>query len=63
MFNVEPTLNDDQVMRFIHNGYITLENIIDTDFNQKCESVGGGGMGDLVQTDEFRRNVLLHPEA
>ena len=32
MINIEPTLNDLQVMQFIHNGYITLENIVDRGF-------------------------------
>ena len=41
MINVEPTLNDLKVMQFIHNGYITLENIVDPDFNTECESVDG----------------------
>ena len=59
MINVEPTLNDHQVMQFIHNGYITLESIVDEDFNRECESVPGGHLTDFVLTDEFRRNVLL----
>ena len=62
MINIEPTLNDHQVMQFIHDGYITLESIIDKDFNRECESVPGGRLTDFVLTDEFRRNVLLHPE-
>ena len=62
MINIEPTLNDLQVMQFIHNGYITLGNIVDADFNKECESVDGGWLNDFVRTDEFRRNVLLHPE-
>ncbi|MCE2412947.1 phytanoyl-CoA dioxygenase family protein [Candidatus Poribacteria bacterium] len=61
MINVEPTLNDHQVMRFIHNGYITLESVIDPDFNKACDAVHGGHLSDFVLTDEFRRNVLLHP--
>ena len=62
MINVEPTLNDHDVMQFIHNGYITLENIVDADFNTECESVDGGRLNDFVRADEFRRNVLLHPK-
>ena len=62
MINVEPTLNDHQVTQFIHNGYITLESVIDPDFNKACDAVHGGHLSDFVLTDEFRRNVLLHPE-
>lgn len=62
MIDIQPTLNDRQVMQFIHNGYITLENIIDTDFNRECESIQGGHLSDFVATAAFRRNVLLHPE-
>ena len=62
MIKVEPTLNDIEVRQFIHNGYITLESIIDPDFNKKCDSVHGGHLSDFVLTDEFRRKVLLHPE-
>lgn len=62
MTNVQPTLNDDQVMKFIHNGYISLENIVDSNFNEECESVNRGRLTEFVQSDEFRRNVLLHPE-
>ncbi len=62
MINVEPTLNDSQIMQFIHNGYITLERIVDAEFNRTCDSVPGGHLSDFVCTDEFRRNVLLHSE-
>ena len=62
MIRVEPTLDDNQVMEFIHNGYITLESIVDTDFNTECQSVHAGHMTEFVQSDEFLKNVLLHPE-
>lgn len=62
MTTIQPTLNDDQVMQFIHNGYISLENIVDSNFNEICESVNRGRLTEFVQSDEFRRNVLLHPE-
>ena len=47
MINIEPTLNDHDVMQFIHNGYITLESIVDADFNQECESVQSGHLNDF----------------
>ena len=53
MVNIEPTLNDHQVMQFIHNGYITLESIVGEDFNRECESVPGGHLTDFVLTNEF----------
>ncbi len=62
MIHVEPTLNDSQIMRFIHNGYITLEGIINPDFNRECESVSTGHLSDFVRTGECRRNLLLHRE-
>ena len=35
MRDIEPTLNDEQVMRFIHDGYLTLEGVVDRCF-QPC---------------------------
>ena len=56
MIDVKPTLNDHQVMQFIHNGYITLESIIDPDFNKECDAVDGGHLSD------FRADRRIPPE-
>ena len=50
MYNVEPTLNDHDVMQFIHNG-VTLENVIDPGFNRECETIDRGHLHEFVQTD------------
>lgn len=62
MIHIKPTLNDTQVMQFIHNGYITLESLVGANFNRECHSVPGGHLSDFVCTDAFRRKVLLHPQ-
>ena len=62
MREIEPTLNDEQVMRFIHDGYLTLEGIVDPAFNRACESVPAGHLTDFVRSEAFRREVLLQPQ-
>ncbi len=62
MRDIEPALNDDQVMRFIHDGYLTLEGIVDPAFNRACESVPAGHLTDFVRSEAFRREVLLQPQ-
>ena len=58
---IQPTLNDEQVMQFISVGNIVLEGIISDEFNQKCQDLPGGRLTDFVQTDEFCHNIFLHP--
>ena len=62
MIDIQPTMNDKQVMDFVFTGYVMLESVVSEAFNHQCETVPAGGMSDFVCTDEFRRNVLLHPE-
>ena len=42
MRDIEPTLNDEQVMRFIHDGYVMLEGVVDSTLNTACGSVPAG---------------------
>ena len=62
MKEIEPTLNDEQVMRFIHDGYLTLEGIVDPAVNRACEAVPAGHLTEFVCSAAFRREVLLQPQ-
>ena len=62
MRDLRPTLTDDQVMHFIHDGYLVLEAVVSPACNRACESLTDGWLTDLVCTDAFRRQVLLHPQ-
>ena len=59
---IKPTLNDEQIMRFIFDGYIKLDAIIPEAFNQQCQELPGGRMTEFVNTVAFRKAVFLHPE-
>ena len=58
---IEPTLNDEQVMRFIHDGYLVLEAVVDPALDRACEALPAGHLTDFVRGDAFRREVLLQP--
>jgi len=59
--DIQPTLNDSQVMRFISDGYIVLERVVPGVFNRHCQSFPGGLISDPVQLAALRKEVLLHP--
>ena len=49
-------------MRFIHDGYLIVEGVVDRALNRACESVRGGHLTDFVRSEAFRREVLLQPQ-
>lgn len=59
---IAPTLNDEQVMRFVFDGYIKFESLIPASFNETCRQLPGGRLTEFVNTEEFRSTVFLHPE-
>ena len=61
MAEIKPTLDDDGVMDFVALGYVLLEGVIDPAFNEKCGELPGGNADAFIASDEFTRNVLLHP--
>ncbi len=62
MTDIKPTMTDEQVMRFIGDGYIVLEGIIPDEINRQCEFLSGGRLTDFARTDTFQNTVFLHPE-
>ena len=62
MADVRPTMTDDDVMDFIASGYVLLEGVISDDFNRQCDGLPRGRGNDLIASDAFTREELLHPE-
>ena len=62
MTHIKPTLDDDGVMDFVSNGFVLLEGVVSEEFNRSCSTLPGGRLTEFVQSDGFRREVLLHPE-
>ncbi len=60
--DVQPTLNDQDVMRFVFEGYIKLDAIIPSAFNEKCRTLPGGRLTEFANSPDFRREVFLHPK-
>lgn len=58
-FVIEPTLDDTGVMDFVFNGYALLEGVVPEGFNRHCANLSGGGIGEVIESAEFRREVLL----
>ena len=73
MPDVEPTLNDTQVLEFCHQGYLILENAVADGINRKVtdyirkhpyQSDGGAFEDDqLLKEDWFVEHVILNPQA
>jgi hypothetical protein len=61
MMDIEPTMDDSQVMEFTHSGFVIAEGVIADEINRQCETLPKGGMADFVRTVEFRRAVFLNP--
>ena len=62
MTPIEPTLDDNGVMDFAASGLVILEGVIDPDFNRRADSLDRGNCDAFVASDDFTRQVLLHPE-
>ena len=62
MAQIEPTLDDNGVMDFAASGLVILEGVIDPDFNRRADSLDRGNCDAFVASDDFTRQVLLHPQ-
>ena len=62
MADIKPTMTDSDVMNFIALGYVSLEGIIGGDFNRQCDNLPRGNADELISSDAFTNEVLLHPE-
>ena len=61
MLSIEPTLDDDGVMDFVASGLVVLEGVIEESFNRRCRDLARGNCDALIASDDFTREVLLHP--
>ena len=62
MADIQPTMTDDDVMDFVANGYVVLDEVVSEAFNQQCSDAKPGPSKELVGSPEFIREVLLHPQ-
>ena len=62
MIDVNPSMDDSEVMEFVFSGLVIAEGVVPEELNLKCEALPRGGLDDFVQTAEFRRGVLLNPQ-
>ncbi|MDE0963804.1 MAG: phytanoyl-CoA dioxygenase family protein [Candidatus Latescibacteria bacterium] len=62
MAQIEPTLDDNGVMDFAASGLVILEGVIDPDFNRRADSLDRGNCDAFIASDDFTRQVLLHPQ-
>ncbi len=62
MAETQPTMTDSDVMDFVASGYVVLDEVVDSDFSASCRGARNGNVKDLVGSDEFTREVLLHPQ-
>ena len=42
MIDIQPTMNDSQVMDFVSRGSVVLEGVVSDDFNRQCETLPAG---------------------
>ena len=61
MAEIKPTMTDDNVMDFVANGYVVLDEMVDADFNERCRNLEQGPAKETVGSPDFIREVLLHP--
>ena len=62
MAQIEPTLDDNGVMDFAASGLVILEGVIDPNFNRRADSLDRGNCDAFIASDDFTRQVLLHPQ-
>jgi hypothetical protein len=62
MIDVQPTMNDNQVMDFVLTGYVVVEGVVSSEFNRQCQTIPGGSINEFARSPEFLEEVLLHPE-
>ena len=42
MIDIQPTMDDSQVMDFVSGGSVVLEGVVSDEFNRQCETLPGG---------------------
>ena len=62
MIDIQPSMDDSQVMEFVFAGYVIAAGVVSDELNRQCEALPRGGLKDFVQTAEFRRGVFLNPQ-
>ena len=62
MIDIQPTMDDNQVMDFVSRGSVVLEGVVSDEFNRRCETLPGGSINEFACSPGFRNEVLLHPE-
>lgn len=62
MVEVKPTLTDDQIMRFISEGFVLLEGVIPDEINRLIPKVESQLPREFRDSREFVHGMLLHPE-
>ena len=62
MNDIQPTMDDSQVMDFVSRGSVVLEGVVSDEFIRQCEALPGGSINEFACTPGFRNEVLLHPE-
>ena len=62
MNDIQPTMDDSQVMDFVSRGSVVLEGVVSDEFNRQCETLPGGSINQFACSPRFRNEVLLHPE-
>lgn len=62
MAEIQPTMTDDDVMDFVADGFVVLNEVVGEAFNRRCADAKSGRADELVGSPEFAREVLLHPQ-
>jgi len=59
---IDPTLNDQEVLDFISKGYVIVEGLGTEKIHNECKTLRPAGISEFVQSEEFLREVILHPK-
>ena len=58
MNDIQPTMDDSQVMDFVSRGAVVLEGVVSDEFNRQCETLPGGSINEYACSPGFRKKCF-----
>ena len=61
MNDIQPTMDDSQVMDFISRGTVILEGVVSDEFNRQCETLPGRSINEFARTTRISERSPIAP--
>ena len=63
MIDIQPTMDDSQVMDFVSRGSVVLEGVVSDEFSRQCETLPGGRIAEFACHTRISRRSAFAPRS